>query len=296
MKHNAIHSFAAALTLLIASPLATSAQEYKIQMDFPAKVGDSYRIRSTGGETNQMAVSKDGTVVQRKATRQTWELDAEVKLTGVSDRNRPTRSEIVVRKLTLTADGRPTATPPAKTIILASIKDGDEHFTVNGEPADRAVASLLKKIFELDDGDASKQESFGTDAPKKVGDVWDANRDVMSKDAQRQGLSIKAADIAARTKLVKIAPVTGKPCAHLLVTGEVKNIKPPAPNGFSVKDGTMKMKLEFATPVDRSSPELINAQEMTTRMVMESTQQPGIVIDTTGVTRVASTFTRHPRP
>ena len=296
MKHAAFPAYTIAVLLLLASQFATSAQDYKVQFDFPWKVGDKFRIHSTGGETNQFNVTQNGAALQQRATRQTWELDAEVTVTGVSGRNMANNIEIVVTKFVASNQGRPAVTPQKNTTLLGSVMDGKEQFTIGGAPAEKDIHKMLKRIFDLDEGGATNDESFGTKERKRVGDEWKANTEVMAKDAGREGLTLSPSDISALTKLTQLGPVDGKNCLHVIVTGDVKNIKPPTPKDMAVKEAGMKLKISAAIPVDLKTPELALRQSMSMRMVMQSTRQPGVEIKSTSVSMVSSRFTHHPRP
>ena len=75
MKHSPLATRALAVLFLIAASFASGAQEYEIRLDVPSKVGDKMRLRVTGGETNQFNVTQNGGVLQKRASRQTWNLD-----------------------------------------------------------------------------------------------------------------------------------------------------------------------------------------------------------------------------
>ena len=295
MKHSAFPAYAIASLLLFASQFATCAQDYKVQFDFPSQVGDKFRFRFIGGETNHFNVTQNGAALQKRASRQTWELDAEVTVTGVSGRNMANKLVIVVNKFIATSQGRPMPVPLKDTTILASVKDGEEQFTIAGKLAENDLHKTLKRAFDLDDGGATNDESFGTKERQRVGDTWKANAEVMAKDVRREGLTINPADISASTQLTKMEPVDGKDCLHVVVTSDIKNIKPPKREDLRFKEAGMKLRIAVAIPVDLKTPELALNQIMNMRMVMQSTRQPDVEIETTSVATANVRYTHHPR-
>ena len=288
-------SWKAAAALLVASSAGLIAQEYQVDFDFKARVGDAYRVRTEGSNEGAMAARRGGQTLQQRSRSQEWEFDGDVTITAVSKRQLPLRAELIVRRFTLAMNGSEKTLVPARTKVIASVKDGKDSFVADGQPVSPEATKMLKRVIDLDDGGMTNQQGFGPKTPKKVGDQWSADIDALIKDAKAEDLEIGADNIQAHTQFEKAALVDGKKALHFVITGKMKDVKPPLPDGVKITESEMSFEIRPVYPEDGSSPPLRESGKIVQRIVTESPQQPGVELEITETMTHKSRMTQFKR-
>lgn len=235
-------------------PATSSGAGYTIKLARARKPGDKYKLTSKG--KSSLKITQDGKPLPQ-SKEYTWDYEAEVTVKAVSAKGESTAEDHKVIKLEITAKGA-TKTPIAKdAVVVATVKDGKEHFAVDGKPLGRKVRAVLKDIVNLDDGDGIDEEKvFGTADKKKVGDSWDVNvKDlVASWEAKFKGsaLPLKAENITGKVTLAGDKEMNGIKALQLTMIVTMKNVAPPM-GPVKAEKGDMTVSLEGWIPQDPAS-------------------------------------------
>lgn len=169
----AIAAFAVSASLLPAE------EGYIIPVDRPSKAGEKVKMAIEGETVSKMKFIAGGEVVQDE--NKAWKASMEVTQTidKVDKKGDATELTLEIHKSSLEMDGKTGELLPAGTIVKALAKDeGNDEFTVNGEPVEESTRDVLDSLVDLSMGNTMKgdeNKAFGVDQPRKPGDEWDLN-------------------------------------------------------------------------------------------------------------------------
>jgi len=263
MRITPVKRAAILLAALGMTPLVSHAKDYPINLDFAYQVGDAYRVSAQGAITNLYIATTIAAAPQTRGKVVNWKFEADATIKQVSDRSLPTVVEFVVQEFHTESAGNRTELLAEGSRMTATVADGQKTFMSNGEPLPDEGSKLLVPLVDLDDGEKTNQEAFGTDIARKPGDEWPANKSALIEGAKKQGLDIKPEDVNAVARLAKVQTVEEKEMMVIQSTASIANIVPPVPAGVKVDSANMKFDVLVSLPVDASRPaysEAVNVQ------------------------------------
>lgn len=190
------------------------------------------------------------------------------------------RGDILIRKLTSTDS---SASLPAGTRLRVQIVDGDERFSIEGKPVSKELDAFLDRVVNLDTGNSSNDDQYGTTERKNVGDHWDVNKASMVADAERHGHTFLADKISGHVKFERLTQVKDTECLQIRVMTKVDDFSDKAVEGFEVQNSSISMDIKALLPADQSMPALEESQRVAMRAKMESVSQSGMVLDMSSV-------------
>jgi hypothetical protein len=272
---NKLTTAAALAIVALSSVAAFAADEFKIKMDRPFKVGDSVRIA-----TNTSVRQSQKAEIGGQASVQTDEFKATIEGTETIDAVTEKGGEAVKLTIKITKcikDGADLI--PAGSTLTAENVDGKTQFKVDGtEPADDVKQVLGELVDTTKPDGSSTDEVFGTDKPKKVGDTWPGKTDLVAKDINDGPIQLTGDQIKAESKLEDVSVVDGKPIEIIktTITADVPAKDPN--NGANVHDLKIDLKIDATMPVDDATHE--STLKMT-RAISFKMDSPGPVITIT---------------
>lgn len=242
------------VSLLTLLSTAAFAQDYAIKLHRPDKVGETYKISSTGKQSQAMNMTVNGTPQKNDNKSIEVQFEGTEKIVEVSASGEATKEVVTVDKLTMATGGAAaTDVLPKGTVINASVADKKQSYEVDGKPVSPEAAQALDMVVSLDkdNGATTDDDIFGTSEKKKKGDSWDINVEKAKANFQAQADGAELNEVTGKTTLVDVtgdmmslsAQITGKP-------------KAPLPPMFTVDQTALKATFTASLPVDvtKSAP------------------------------------------
>lgn len=266
-----LNGFAIPFIAVLIFSIAAKAQTYKILIDRPEKVGDTYSINATGEVSQNATINVPGADPQKKSDAFKSELDGQIKVLAVDEKTgQPTKLQCTINKLTNSNQ----SVLDAGTVVTAEDTSGHTTFTVNGMPADPTVAQVLELFLNTHHpGDQSDDNVFGTEKEQSVGATWPIDTAAAAADAARHDIPISKDDVKGEGKLVSVKTVDGKEALEVHADMNVEKLRGDTPNG-KIVGGSMKVHLEGLFPTDKTRQALSMSQSMELHMQM-SVPGPG---------------------
>jgi hypothetical protein len=255
----------ASILMLLAAASSGYAQEYKVVLDRPEKVGQTYQIHGTGKSTQSVTVNVPGAPPQKEDNSFSVQLDGTIKVLEVGEKTgEPTKIECTVSKCTKDEQ----SIVDAGSVITAETKEGKTAFTMNGMPVEPPVTQALEVILEVHQpGTPSNGAVFGTDQPQKVGATWPINAEAAAVGAAKSGLPVSKDAIKGEAKLIGVKEVEGKKALEIAASMNVANLSGNVPEG-KIDSGSITAQISGLFPVDETAQPLSSNLTLTIHMKM----------------------------
>jgi hypothetical protein len=245
---------------VVAFALTARAEDYKVVLNRPETVGQTYSIHASGQRIHDLTVDVPGTGPQKKSDSFKGELLGTIKVLAIDDHTKQaTKIQCTLDKLT--RDGKSVL--DAGTVVTAENATGQTVFTVNGNPVEAAVAPVLDLLLSVHKlGSPSDDEVFGTDKAEPVGGTWPINTAAAAADAARNGLPITKENLHGETKLIGLKEVGGKQALEIAGDMSAENFSGPMPNGGKIESGSVKAHVTGLFPTDPAQQPFQQGQTM----------------------------------
>jgi hypothetical protein len=238
------------------------ADDYKIKLIRPDKVGDQYTSAVTSRVTETVVSLQNGEETDRKTEKFNAECQGTVKVLAVDEKTGfATKIRYQIDKLA--RDGKDLY--PAGTVIIAK-RDGDEtSYEIDGEHPDETSLPIIASLLDLPGsrGMTTEAESNAIDKPQAVGATWPINTSKVAKDISNDQLAITADELKGESKLVSVKKVDGQDVMVVKATISADGFKKDLPNGGSVSDGKMSAEITNVLPVDDTQPAISSSSKIT---------------------------------
>jgi hypothetical protein len=233
---------------VFAFALAARAEDYKVVLNRPDTVGQTYSIHATGQSSQNMTVDVPGAGPQKQSDSFKAELQGTIKVLAIDDHTKQaTKIQCTLDKLT--KDDKPVL--DAGTVVTAENAAGQTTFTVNGNPVEPTVAPVLDLLISVHKaGSPSDDEMFGTDKAVPVGGTWPINTAAAAADAAKSGLPITKDNLHGDAKLVGVKDVGGKQVLDVAADMTADNLSGAMPNGGKIESGSVKAHFTGLFPTD----------------------------------------------
>jgi hypothetical protein len=234
---------AAALAVCFSATVA-GAQDYKIKLNRPSKVGDESTAHITTKFKQEMSGNPAG------SQEFTVELQGTLKTLAVNDKTgAATKLSCTVKKLT--KDGNELY-PPGTVIVGEKVNKADT-FTIDGNPVDAANVPALSAVLELADPDRSTtdDEIYGTDKPQPIGGSWPISADKMAAELTGEGLPVPAESLKGEVKLTDVTKVDNVDALMMNMHISADGFNSTVP-GANITDGKLDVTGDSVVPVDES--------------------------------------------
>lgn len=230
------------------------AQEFKIQLDRPAKVGDTLDLTILGAGRWKTVVTISGKDPQSKEEAFGISLTGRIEALAVDDKGNPTKISVTVKKCTKLTGAAEKDLLADGDILIAEMKDGKTEFSLkDAGGVSPEVEKALELVIDLHDPRLSGDDAMlGTTEPKKVGESWPINSEVAAKNFQILGLPAKAADLDGKTTLTEDKKVDGVDSIVIKSEFAVHKLAGDLPEGASLREGQIEGSYTGTLPVDAS--------------------------------------------
>jgi hypothetical protein len=252
--------FTAASVLLFST--FTDAQEYKIKISRPAKVGDQYTTSVTASFKNDAVITLlGGAPPQNRNQEFTAELQGLVTVDEVGDKNSAPK-KLTCKVDHFTKDGKDLY--PAGAVIVAERKDGKPSYTVDGKAVAQQYVEMFSAMMDIPNPDKSvtEDQAIGTDKPQKVGDTWPIDPDAVAKDCSEDGMKTDAADVKGEGKLLKAKKLNGNPVLVISAHVNIDKFSLEIPMLGHANGDKMTVEQTMTLPADEAKPVVGDAEKV----------------------------------
>lgn len=253
--------------------LTARAENYKIVLNRPEAVGQTYAIHATGQLDQHMTLDVPGAGPQKRADSFKAELQGTIKVLAIDEHTKQaTKIQCTIDKLT--KEDKPVL--DAGTVVTAENTTGQTTFTVNGNPVEPTVGPVLDLLLSVHkEGSPSDDQVFGTDKAEPVGGTWPINTADAAADAAKSGLPVTKDNLHGQTKLVGIKQVDGTKALDIAADMTADNLSGAMPNGGKIESGRIKAHLAGLFPTDPARQPLRERQTFELHMKGSATGPDG---------------------
>lgn len=263
------------------SRIAT-AQEYDIHLTADGKVGDKYRLTSTGRNSEKMTMLVGNEAVNNRTDEFTTDLVSSVTVMEAKDNRIATKLALVIEKCSITKAGETKSLIETGRIVIATREGEEEIFKIDDVPVDAITKKALSITVPLDDVDVTDDDIFGTREKKSVGDSWKINAALAVKSLEDAlKVSTSTANVKGTTTLEGVVK-TGRE-EHLIVSAwiSIDSFSVPLPNGFKIQDGQVNASFSGKFPIKPTRERFEESLKMTAGFTAVGPSDPksqGLVI------------------
>ncbi|MBI2948323.1 MAG: hypothetical protein HYY23_11820 [Verrucomicrobia bacterium] len=249
------------LALAVCTAFSLFAQEHRIQTKRPAKAGQEFEFSCRFQDTRRISASLAGRTSPEHKTNYVAELDGLVRILETDSNGRVMQASCTISNCVRVEDKYKRELLPPRAVVTATSEKGSLQFQVNGKPVDLETRRILQLGMEINADEDPMEEIFATDQPKKVGESWDLNPELLRGVLKGLGLGITSPDIQGRTTFERLVKVGDVECLELATKVYLKKLTPPLPPGVQVKQAFGALRLSGKFPVDASMAALERVME-----------------------------------
>lgn len=244
---------AAAMLVLVSPSFCPAEDGMMVPVSRPEKAGLKRNLSMEVENNLKMVLTVDGEAIQDQ--NESWK--ASIELTKITDKvdekGHATEVTLEIKRLSLTEEGETSEPLEKGSIVKASSIDGEETFTVGGEPVEEDAKKVLDMIVELANkskGDENK--AFGVDQPRKAGEVWEVNvKELIATLPDDIPFVIKEDATKGKMKFLEITGTGDQKLAT--IQGEVEMAitgMREMPPGFQSEASSIRVALDGQFPLD----------------------------------------------
>jgi hypothetical protein len=238
---------ATAVVAGIAASISVAAQQYAIKLNPSEEAGLSYHFAASSTQTTVAEATLAGQLLNHNTNTVTVRLTANVTVIDAAQ-GWATRKQFKVLNSEVVRDGHTVLILPNGTEVVASIRNGETIYEVNGRAVGEETATALRAVISLHVSSVADDDMFGTPVPQKIGASWTPNPAQMKKLLKEMGAQGGRQEITAKSTLEKVMD------NHLFVRGSitVKDVLLKASPGLTAEGGEIQTELWGRFPIRRN--------------------------------------------
>lgn len=256
------------LVIALLPVTCAAAEDYQIKFHRPPKVGDRHLVTATGVTETTMTPIIAGQKQAPKVTGFTADVEAVREVLTVDERGGATKLRLTINKCIIESKDGHEETIPAGTVITGTLRSGETLFEIKDAKLSATASQVFALLFDLDEGEITSDDVFGTKERKKPGDSWPINVDAGARDLIHDGIEVSPADISGSVSLLDVREYKGQNCLELMGrcrVGQFKLARDDLPAGFEVAEAALVIQLSGLFPED------VTLQVLNTSMALEMT-------------------------
>jgi hypothetical protein len=258
---------AVAVVSLIFGPIA-GADDYKVKLVRPDKVGDQYMSSVTAKHTEIYVTTKNGDETDRKTETFTAACQGTVKILEVDTKTGlATRIRFQVEKMTKDDD----ELYPQGTVIIAKQDGTETSFDIDGDRPDEDHVEALNALLGTGRSNAlmtATATATAADEPRQVGGSWPINVGKFPTGMYEEGHPVTTDAVKGERKLVSVKKMGGQDVMVVKTTITGEGIKEELPDGWTITDGTITSEASDVLPVDDKQPAVSSVAKLTVKITM----------------------------
>jgi len=252
-------------------PKPAAAKTYSIHMARALHVGQKLHMTSDAEESRTTAMTRQGSVIDKKKSRTRMHLDAVITVLSLDDKRDALRAEYAVADLSESGDKLRTLLHDQRVDLTRARKEDDAVVLVDGAPASSDVREALRMVTTFRTGGPSDDEVFGSKQPQPVGAHWPIDAKLAHDDlVEAQGEFMQDAVLDGDVTLAGVVPSNGVDCLDLRAVLNMSHINvPDAPKGSTVLGGNATATFQGLFPLDDAAPRLLDKLDFTMTMKLK---------------------------
>jgi hypothetical protein len=254
------------LTVAFCAPLV-HADDYKIKVVRPDKVGDQYSSSITAKFSVTTVNTKNGEETDRKTDAFNASCQGTVKVMAIDEAGVACKIRFEVESLT---KGNRKLYPQG-TVIIAKRENGETSFEIEGERPDDENAAVLNTLLEdvgRNHGLSNDAEGKAATAPQAVGSTWPLITGKIDDKFGGEDSPITPDLLKAEGQLVSVKNVDGKDVMVVESKITADGFKKDLEGRGSIRDGKLSVVVTDVLPVDETQPKLSSTTKITMSMTI----------------------------
>jgi hypothetical protein len=240
--------------LVQGSPAAPHAEDYAVQLDRPAVVGEQYLATGSVQHLHTFVLIT-GESEKHTEERSTLRYELAVRVLEVGPTRHARRAVLTVHRFTREAGGVTTDVFAAGTTIDARLDGGKRVFEVGGKSVeDRVRQALIEAVDLSPEHLPTDDEVLGSRQRRSIGESWPVNSAAMTR--KHANVPLDPQTVAGRVTLVARREVGQIPCLEYHYKVEARAAVPTevVPPGFDMKMSQVTVEGSTFVPLDPLLP------------------------------------------
>ncbi len=244
--------------LLVATTAATAEPPYAIFLTRPVEVGHSFHVRATGSTDIATTMVAEGRPEKPDIVNLTVTFDAVGRVIKVDDEGRPIAIAYAVNACTMKRHGYTSTIIRQGATLIARQGRTRTKFFVKKKHFTELEQRALGTVAGVGASMVTKDEMFGTDRPRNVGEQWPINSEAVAMEFQRfTPQQVEPGNITGSTALLDLIDFEGRQCqvvrTRIDCTGALPGFE-AVPRGTRLKSAEIKITTYDLLPVDTQQP------------------------------------------
>jgi len=244
--------------LLVAAAVASAESPHTILLTRPVQVGHSFHVRATGSMDIVMTMTTDRRTEKPETTKLTATFDAVGRVIKVDDVGRPTAIAYAVNECKMKRHGYASTIIRRGATLIARKGRTQTKFFVKKKHFTALEQQALETVAGLDGYLLTKDEMFGSDGPRNIGERWPINSEAVAMEFQRYTpQTVDPGNIIGSTALLELIDFEGQRCQVVRTefnsTGALPGFE-QMPRGTRFKSADIKVTTYDLLPVDTQQP------------------------------------------
>lgn len=250
--HSKVMRLAVIMMVGFASAMAL-AQDYEIRLHRPVAPGYKFKVMTSGNELRSMWVTGAGKLLSEQNMQLAVQWEAVATVLSVNKIGVGTSYSYEVGKLVLTEFGIPRELLSKGTVLVTSNSPEKVDFLVNAKPVTTEVSNALAVVMETSaPNNTPEDETFGTDARKRLNESWEANRAKAAEGFKKEISEDKAVLKDLAGKMMLKAVVTNAPVPFMKIASDFTMKTAMRRRNEPFNDVTIVTKTSRELPLDHS--------------------------------------------
>ncbi len=246
------------LVLVVATTVATGQSPHTIRLTRPVTVGHSFHLRATGSMDVATTMVTAGRPENAETVKLSANFDAVGRVIKVDDVGRPIGIAYTVNECKMKRHGCTSTIIPRGAILIARQGGTRTKFFVKKKHFTVLEQQALETVAGIDVYLVTRDEMFGTEHPRNVGDQWPINSDAVAMEFQRYTpQKVEPGNIIGSTAFLELIDFAGQRCQVLRTEFNSVGALPgfeQMPPGTRLKSADIKVTTYQLLPVDTQQP------------------------------------------
>ena len=245
--------------LVVAATTAAAAESpHTIRLTRPVDVGHSFHLRATGSIDVATTMVTGGRTENAGTVKLSANFDAVGSVIKVDDAGRPIAIAYAVNECKMRRHGYTSTIIPRGATLIARQGRTQTKFFVKKKHFTALEQQALETVAGMDVYLATKDEMFGTEHPRNVGEQWSIDSGVVAAEFQRYTpQKVEPGNIIGMTALLELIDFEGQRCQVVRTEFNSSGALPgfeEMPRGTRLKSVDIKATTYDLLPVDTQRP------------------------------------------
>jgi hypothetical protein len=244
--------------------------EFVLRFGEYAEVGDRYHMQMNAKQSLTRSVLEGEQVLQTSTDETTIEFIATVEVLEVNQRRQATKRKYLVEKAKLIGGENEMQFFEAGDVIIAT--DGDDAVAFELESGDdmtEAQQHVASKVIAFDTGEVTLGRLYGSETPRRVGESWDADPELVVKLLEDHGIEALKSAVSGQARLVSAEAQEDETILELEFVTTVKQADAKSPLPFAEPEiATITVTQQAKTDEDATKGPIWQLQKIESRQVL----------------------------